>query len=278
MFPELFSTSTIFSLLLILLIGGILYFYLSYKLSEQDHKLSSMLGLVSTFADELNFLKSRLASSSIGIGGNNTNAKTFLQSDLIEVSDNDEESEEESDAEDSDEEDNESLSEEDNDSDDEDNKEEEEEEVNVIDISENNYNKKIIISTIKNDNDENLTNEHENEMESTILNEENDDHSIESISSYDEIESDQGSVVTRAQPTNTNQIKKINILDLEQTTNNNKPFDFLKSLNLNEEPVSEQDDLKKLPISKLRQLLSEKGYKEDTSKLKKNELVKLLQT
>ena len=46
-----------------------------------------------------------------------------------------------------------------------------------------------------------------------------------------------------------------------------------KSINLLEEHV----DYKKMPLSKLRQIVSDKGLASDVSKLKKNELLKLIE-
>ena len=60
---DLISTSFLFSIaIIIILIGGI-FAYVSYRMSEQDHKLTSMLGLVSTLAEEIHSLKGRLNDS-----------------------------------------------------------------------------------------------------------------------------------------------------------------------------------------------------------------------
>jgi len=60
---DLISTSFLFSIaIIIILIGGI-FAYVSYRMSEQDHKLTSMLGLVSTLAEEMHSLKGRLNDS-----------------------------------------------------------------------------------------------------------------------------------------------------------------------------------------------------------------------
>ena len=60
---DLFSTSFLFSIaIIIILIGGI-FAYVSYRMSEQDHKLTSMVNLVSILAQDLRFVKSKLVSS-----------------------------------------------------------------------------------------------------------------------------------------------------------------------------------------------------------------------
>jgi len=57
---DLFSSSFLFSIaIIIILIGGI-FAYVSYRMSEQDHKLNSMLGLVTAMANESQYLKNRL--------------------------------------------------------------------------------------------------------------------------------------------------------------------------------------------------------------------------
>jgi hypothetical protein len=53
-------------------------------------------------------------------------------------------------------------------------------------------------------------------------------------------------------------------------------MDF-KSIHINlEESKTETMDYKKMPLPKLRSIVSEKGLVNDSSKLKKNELLKLL--
>ena len=97
-FSDLLSTSFLFSIaIIIILIGGI-FAYVSYRMGEQDHKLNSMIGLVSTMAEETQFFRNKINMlqqqiikpelptvdnfeySSQIIGGNNKN-------ELIDVSD-----------------------------------------------------------------------------------------------------------------------------------------------------------------------------------------------
>jgi hypothetical protein len=60
-FNDLLSTSFLFSVaIIIILIGGI-FAYVSYRMSEQDHKITSMVGLISTMAEELHFFRSKLS-------------------------------------------------------------------------------------------------------------------------------------------------------------------------------------------------------------------------
>jgi hypothetical protein len=57
---ELFSTSFLFSISIIVILIGCIFAYVSYRIAEQDHKLNSMLGLVSTMAEESQFFRSKL--------------------------------------------------------------------------------------------------------------------------------------------------------------------------------------------------------------------------
>lgn len=54
---DIFNVSFLFSIgIIVILIGGI-FTYVSYRMSEQDHKLSSMLGLVVSLANDLQQVK-----------------------------------------------------------------------------------------------------------------------------------------------------------------------------------------------------------------------------
>ena len=109
---DLFSTSFLFTIaIIIILIGGI-FAYVSYRMSEQDHKLTSMVNLVSILAQDLQFVKSKLASHTEQ-NSTNTNVQYSSDmmggqppSDLISVSDGGDEDEDEYDEEVDEEEDN----------------------------------------------------------------------------------------------------------------------------------------------------------------------------
>ena len=91
---DLFSTSFLFSIaIIIILIGGI-FAYVSYRMSEQDHKLTSMVNLVSILAQDLRFVKSKLVSLEDINNSNNSNNIQYSSEmmagqapDLISVSD-----------------------------------------------------------------------------------------------------------------------------------------------------------------------------------------------
>ena len=101
-FNDLLSSSFLFSIaIIIILIGGI-FAYVSYRMSEQDHKITSMLGLISTMAEELQFFRSNLSKGSLeqsGLSDEHSHHHTHIildpnnlvteQSTLISVSDDD---------------------------------------------------------------------------------------------------------------------------------------------------------------------------------------------
>jgi hypothetical protein len=84
---NLLENSLLLSLLVIVLCCGLLYLYVSSKLTEQNHKISSMLGLITTMAQELQQLRNNHSQS------NKNNHLIITQPPLIEVSDDEDEDE-----------------------------------------------------------------------------------------------------------------------------------------------------------------------------------------
>ncbi len=82
-----------------------MFLYFSQKFSEQDHKISSMVDLVTTMAQEIHLLKNNSHNSEIHYPSDLTNnvAPTLVtkHNELIEVSDNEDESDSELDDSDS---------------------------------------------------------------------------------------------------------------------------------------------------------------------------------
>ena len=119
---DFFCTSSfLFSIAIIIILTGCIFAYINYKMTEQDHKLTSMVNLVSILAQDLHFVKSKVNYSqkvepnvlqypSQLVGGENN-------SSLISVSDN-EDLDDEDDDEDEDEDENEDEDEDDYEDDD----------------------------------------------------------------------------------------------------------------------------------------------------------------
>ena len=57
---DIFSPTFLFSSLIIIILVGGIFSYVSYRMAEQDHKLSSMIGLVSHMNEELQYFRSKI--------------------------------------------------------------------------------------------------------------------------------------------------------------------------------------------------------------------------
>jgi len=262
---ELFSTSFIISVGIIIIVG-LLFAFISYKISEQDHKISSMLGLISTMAQELEFFRNKLASKLIS--QNNTNLNTEVldtyknrSNDLIEVSDDEDEEDEHDDDDDEDEDEDEE------DNDDEEDEEDDEEYEGEYDDDDNNKTVKVLNIHLDNDKNDIVDisddiNEFDNEEEDDLL----DDDSLASKSSIDEETDD-----------NVSPVKSIHLEEIGNI-NTDTNMNFLKSIHINnlEDENENETDYKKMSVQKLRSIVSKKGISSDVSKLKKNELLQLL--
>ena len=91
---DIFSTSFLITIAITMLALCLMFLYFSQKLSEQDHKISSMIDLVTTMAQEIHLLKNSSHTSEVHYPSDLTNnvAPTLVtkHNELIEVSDDDE--------------------------------------------------------------------------------------------------------------------------------------------------------------------------------------------
>jgi len=230
-FNDLLSSSFLFSIaIIIILIGGI-FAYVSYRMSEQDHKITSMLGLISTMAEELQFFRSNLSKNSVEqpiISDDHLPTRIILdpnniiggQSTLISVSD-DGDSNSESSGSDGDESSGSDDGDESSSSDDDD--------ACVLDLEE--------------EEEEDILNDNIVDLE--------DNRNIKSIHLEEPIDLTGHDMVHDLDHPVT-----ISISDLEEP--DKKP------------------DFKKMPLTKLKEVIVEKGIVTDASKLKKNDILKLL--
>ena len=267
----------ILAITLLLIIGFGIFFI--QKIEYQNHKIKSMIDLVTTMAEEMNVIKGRMflnhtQSQSQNIipsfGGSNNNISLEQnKNSLIEVSDNDE-SDSDSDGESVCEDlEDESVDGSDSESDD-GSESSPKEQIKHININyKSNDAETIDVEEIldETDNDSNSGCDLE-ELESLNSSESNDIHDIDdNIKSIDvlvesEIESE-----------------KIN----HSYSNNNLDIDILKTINIsdfdNSETNNQITDYKKMPVNQLRNIAIEKGLinANDSNKLKKNEIIKLLQ-
>ena len=292
---DFISTSFLFSIaIIVILIGGI-FAYVSYRMSEQDHKFSSMLGLVSTMADEIHELKNKIVvpvnqhqhqhnekynnyedDEEVGLKKHSLGGKSI---NLIHVSDDeetsseyddeDDESESETDAEtdaeeaeDSDAVDSDAV---DSDSD--------AEEAEIFDLENNNNSINLNINL---GNDINLLDLEDMVNEITEITEEADENNTELIDLADvnDIKS-----IHLAEPINMH----LDELSAVEINNDLKTISISMAdigMNINDfgddSTKNKSVDYKKMSLNKLRDVVVEKGIIPDASKLKKNELLKLL--
>ena len=246
-FNELLSSSFLFSIaIIIILIGGV-FAYVSYRMSEQDHKMASMLGLISTMAQELQFFRSNLSQPELTKPEEPRDMRTHIildpnnlvvgQPTLISVSDDEDETnddevsdDEETDDETNDEEtDNEETDNEETD----DEVSDDEDKDKVFDLEEHNLN-----------NNANL----------------NGSHNIKSIHLEELID------------LNLDQEPEEPLLD-----HSDGPLLDLQTISISDlEEVDKKPDYKKMSLSKLQEDIVETGIVADASKLKKNDILKLL--
>jgi hypothetical protein len=253
-------TPTFFIILaIVFLLIALLVVYIENKTKEQNHKINSMLSLVSSLAEEINVLRFNFITytNAAMSGGNNISLNheskqiQETKNELIPVSDDEDDDEDE----DEDEDDEDDDEDEDEDEDEDDDKtmimkltisdDEEDEEQEIIDISPSPDNIKILKI--------NMNTQEKEEIDEL---EEEDDLAEFEVDSVSELES----------------------ALLKDQEKSNKKMD-LTSIPISLEESSTNDfvlDYKKLPLLKLRTIVVEKGIISDSSRLKKHELLKLL--
>jgi hypothetical protein len=243
---EILSTSFLFSIAIIIILVGGLFAYFNHRFSEQNHKISSMLALVSTMAEEMQFFRSKLRNNTqekcndaIHIVpqflGGNMNSE---DSNLIEVSDDEGNDDSDSEVDEDEDSDSESDSEIDEDSD------------SDAD-SDSDENIKNISIDLGNEIDIDLDIDLSNRNTKTI-------NLSEDITSFDI-------------PSNT--LENIDLQSIELTNSSNDDND---NDNDNDNTNKNKVEYKKMSLNKLREIIVEKGLVVDATKLKKNDILKIL--
>jgi len=266
---DLINPTFLMFLGILVLAVALLVVYFETKFRDQNHKISSMLSLVSSLAEEVNGTKMIIHQLTMNHQPQNQQFfqqhqqqpnldKTFTQNDnIILVSDDEEgdDSDSESDASDSDAV--ESVSGGDAES-------EVSIDENVLDDDES-VSSVIEIGDSANSNDVKVLklNIRENKDDS----ESGDEESLDEMEDLDEMDN-----LEDLDDSSTSSVS------IKEDKNDNIKSMDLKSINITlEETKTEQPlDYKKLSLPKLRSVVSEKGLASDSSKLKKNELFKLL--
>jgi hypothetical protein len=258
---DIINAPFLISLGITLILIGIVGMFFVQRLQEQNHKISSMVGLVSTMAEELNYIRNKIQTGGQMIKQNTNLMNNYdhleeinpnnNSNDLITVSDDEDKDE------DDDEDDDEDEDEDDDDEDDEDD-DDNDEDKKQIQISDD------ILSNIK---VINIANEY-SQFSQPLNNNTND---IEELcNNVEEVDDDIESVYSSASSNNKT------IIEEKQEVKND--FSDLKTIHINDDLEEENIDYKKMSIGKLRMIVSEKGLLtvSEVNKLKKNEILKML--
>ena len=266
---DLFNPTFLMFLGILVLVIALLVVYFESKMREQNHKIASMLSLVSTLAEDMNGLKMGVNHFAI-TGGNNPNISikenlgVFGANNLIEVSD-DEETDDEEEVDD--------QEETDDDQETDDEEEVDQEEIELDDEDEDEHEVKVIKLQVSNEDVEDIDSYEEADNLEFDQNEDLDEFNISD--DIPEIADDY--------------VEEILDLKYDEKPEENKPKHLeetsipytneLKTITIDlGDNDDEKIDYKKLQLPKLRSIAIEKGLttNSEASKLKKPELLKLL--
>lgn len=252
---DIFTPSVVISLAISLLLIGLLGLYVNNKMNEQNHKLNTMFDLVSTLANELQMVRSQPLSAGISspsIGGGRIYEKPEVANtnhlvNMIDVSDDSDSGGDDSDG------DTDEGAESDDDSGSDDDGEDE-----GADAGDGEEDSGSDGDDEESDGDSDGDDEHDGRSDKAIVVSESlDDAFFEELANLDDIVLGETNVervktpetTTTTTPANTSSVKNLNVV-----------FDY-----------------KKASLSKLREIVEQKGLSSDTSKLKKQELLKMLE-
>jgi hypothetical protein len=250
---DLFNPTFLMFLGILVLIVALLVVYFESKMREQNHKIASMLSLVSTLAEDMNGVKMGINHLALRSGQHlnvplreNLGNIELVSGNLIEVSD-DEESESEDEG-------NEDLESSNSESDSEEDEDEDEEDIKIVKLQVSNED---LEDDASYEEANNLEFDIDEELDTDLVPQITNDYVEEVLELKYDIEPEP-------------------ILE-ESSMPTSSDFKTI-SINLGEENLEESIDYKKLQLAKLRSIVVEKGLtnNSDASKLKKPELLKLL--
>ena len=247
-------TPTFFTFLgILLLVAALIVIYFENKMRDQNHKIASMLSLVSTLAEDMNRVKmsvNHLAITTIG-GTAQDQLNTAFISNENKITVSDDEGDSDDDA--SEIFDNEELSDDDYDDDD----------VSETDTDTSSHDD---IKVLKLNISEEANNDDNDDIDETL--------DLDAIDENDDLE-DLDDNLSELQ----SEFSHISDTEEKMENNDNLSALDLKTISIHlEETQHDSLDYKKLPLPKLRNIVAEKGLTSDASKLKKNELLKLLES
>ena len=239
---DIFTSSVVISLAISLLLIGLLGLYVTNKLNEQNHKLNSMFDLVSTLAGELQMVRAHaggsMPSASIGGGHVHKNEPDATTKYPNHLVSIIEVSDGEDDDDDDDDDDESSSSEHDSDGESDGESGEESGEESEGESGE--------------ESDGESDGEEKKPVKHLVVSESLEETRFEELNGIDEIVleemKDISDKISETTPVAPSSVKNLNVV-----------FDY-----------------KKASITKLREIVEQKGLSSDTSKLKKHDLLKLL--
>jgi hypothetical protein len=288
---DIFSPTFLFSSLIIIILVGGIFSYVSYRMAEQDHKLSSMIGLVSHMNEELQYFRSKIDTPA------NANVEPMIDShkmlfvsqllggnkninDLITVSDDgsDNESFDTNADEDSVDDLNEDLDEDDSveDLDEDDSVEDLDEDDSVEELDED--------DSVEELDEDDSVEELDDKCIQLNINDNNDllvQDSVQDIIQSAMLYQPEIKTIHLEEPIHLmNDDVLNNDNDNEEAIDNDNDHSFLKSVSVNylddDAYKHYKPDYKKMSINKLREIAIEKELTIDASKLKKHDILKML--
>jgi hypothetical protein len=271
---DFFNTSFLFSIAIIIILTCGIFAYINYKMSEQDHKLTSMVSLVTVLAQDLHLVKNKINVTQTYVDPNILQYQSQMiggenNSRLISVSDG-EDSEDEDENEDD-------IDEDDIDEDDDEDDDDEEEDENDDDIDEDEDD---------GNNNEDDTKEHIKLLNLTLANDDVEHNlQIEELNTED-LGTNVSSDIKTIHIENENEGKIEDTeyqTEIKGTDNNliNEELSFLKNVSITDlgdiqDLLETKPEYKKMSLNRLREIVVNKGIIADASKLKKNDILKLL--
>jgi len=279
----IFSISFLICLAIIFILVGGIFIYFNQKISQQNHKINGMFDLVNTMAEEMNYIRSSsgggvtiqpFAPQTQQVLANLTGGFRQNENELIQVSDEEDDDEDED-------EDDEDDEDEDEDDEDEDDEHDEDEDDDDEEDEDNTKNIKIInilsdsiygvdhndVEIIENENDDDE--DDDDDEDNDLSNEDDEPVELIDLINHDVLEdhSNYNTFIKEEDPITISSNGENYSIDLN----------LLKTINISNSSSNENIDYKKMSLTKLREIVVERNLSTDASKMKKNELLKLLE-
>jgi hypothetical protein len=271
----IFNPTLLIFISVLLLVTSLLIVYFENKMREQNHKISSMLSLVSSLAEELNKIKFHLSHANMNAYTYQNNSLDNVipnkihvpENNLIEVSDDEDNDEDYYDYEDVGECDEDEEEDDDDDDNDDDDDDDDDDDNDEDDYEKEEDGKKFTINEIS-ENDIKILN-----LDNNLYDDYNDDND-------DNVDDDDLEDIDPNELTDNESLNELNDSKIQEeyiiTGSNVKSINMVNNLEEEKNKNVEVIDYKKLALTKLKAIVLEKGLVADSSKLKKQELLKLL--